>query len=259
MILILGGTYDGIYIGRYLKKSGYNVQISAKSKHGQKIIRDKGLEVYQNHLKASSGKMSQLLLKEKFSLVIDATHPFATEITKGAIRACNESDIPYLRYERPSLNISKGVNYERVNTFKEAATQAKYYINNKNSKVFLTIGSKNLQSFTDIIDTKQIVARVLPLTSSITHCYNLGLLPENIIALQGIVRYSLNKSLFKNYNASVLVTKDSGLESGLQEKLHASKDLGMKVILINRPNYEEVMTFSNYDDLFEWIKNNQDN
>jgi precorrin-6A/cobalt-precorrin-6A reductase len=48
--------------------------------------------------------------------VLDASHPYAVEVSRCAIAACTQFNIPYLRYERPCLKQGSGWADEQVNS-----------------------------------------------------------------------------------------------------------------------------------------------
>jgi len=252
MIIVLGGTKDGIIIGRKLQDYGYQVMVSAKSQYGRDIIYKHGLQPYPEPLGISSGEMFNTLINNHFAVVVDATHPFSTEVTKGAITACNRANIPFIRFERPCSPTPNSNKIKRVKGFQEAASLAKGILGTK--PAFLAIGSNSLNKFTEQINLDRLVVRILPVKESIAHCLSLGISPKNIVAIQGPVSYSLNKALFENYQTSLLITKDSGDEGGLGEKVKAGLDLDMDIIIVNRPSYQDIKTASDYDELVDMIR-----
>ena len=255
MILILGGTEDGIIIGQALETLGYSVRVSAKSQYGRSIISKNGLTPCPTGLDISSGNMAEKLLSMGVGLVIDASHPFSTGVTKAAIEACRAVGIPIIRFERPAGSIPDRDNIHRVDGFQDAASMTRRLITSK--RAFLAIGSKNLNWFTEQVDPAQLVVRVLPVASSLATCWELGVSPKQIVAIQGPVSHSLNKALFENYEASLLVTKESGEQGGLQNKLRAALELNMEIIVINRPGSPDdsaVQTLSDMDALIAVIR-----
>jgi len=101
----------------------------------------------------------------------------------------------------------------------------------------LTTGSKTLPGFAAAArrSGKRLVVRVLPDPGVLAGCFALGLKSSDVIALQGPVSYELNRALFCAYRAEVLVTKESGPAGGTAEKIAAALDLGMRVVVVERP------------------------
>nr|WP_244262781.1 precorrin-6A reductase [Thermoanaerobacter siderophilus] len=177
------------------------------------------------------------MYKNNIDIVVDATHLFAKDISINAINAYNKTGIKYIRYERKNLYYYNAI---VVESFEEAAEECKKY-----GSIFLTVGSKNLEKFRVLWEIgKKVTARVLPLSSVIKKCEDLGLKPKDIIAMEGPFTKELNYQMFKERNAEVVVAKESGIVEGVLEKFEAAKMLGIPVILIKRPdiNYPVVVT-----------------
>ena len=64
---------------------------------------------------------------------------------------------------------------------------------------------------------------------------DLNVSPKRIIAVQGPFSYDMNRIMFHDTKASVVVMKNSGLVGGADTKLQAAMDLGIHVIVIDRP------------------------
>ena len=80
-----------------------------------------------------------------------------------------------------------------------------------------------------------MIARVLPTAEVIGLCEDLGLAPDQIVALQGPFSAALNRELFLRYEAEVIITKNSGTLGGTDTKVQAAAELGLPLIVIDRP------------------------
>ncbi|MGB9860443.1 MAG: precorrin-6A/cobalt-precorrin-6A reductase, partial [Moorellaceae bacterium] len=99
MIVVLGGTSDGGEVIQALAERGYGVLATAVTPYGAELARKAGAaEVRQGELTAPL--LRELLLSKKPLALIDATHPFAVEITALGRQVCTELSIPYFRYRR---------------------------------------------------------------------------------------------------------------------------------------------------------------
>ena len=234
MILVLAGTKDGREIAERLKLKGFEVIASTVTDYGASLFSE-GIKVHKGVLDELS--LIDFIYKNYIDVVVDATHPFAKDVSINAINACNKTGIKYIRYERESLYYYKAI---VVKSFEEAAEECKKY-----DSIFLTVGSKNLEKFRVLWEIgKKVTVRVLPSSSAIKKCEDLGLKPKDIIAVEGPFTKELNYQMFKERNAEVVVTKESGIVGGVLEKFEAAKMLGIPVILIKRPdiNYPIVVT-----------------
>ena len=59
--------------------------------------------------------------------------------------------------------------------------------------------------------------------------------PKDIIALQGPFTREFNREMFRQYGADVIITKNSGTIGGTDTKFSAADDLGLPVILVDKP------------------------
>ena len=97
--------------------------------------------------------------------------------------------------------------------------------------------SRNLSKFTsaECLRDCRLIARVLPTAEVIGLCEDLGLAPDQIVALQGPFSAALNRELFLRYEAEVIITKNSGTLGGTDTKVQAAAELDLPLIVIDRP------------------------
>ena len=110
--------------------------------------------------------------------------------------------------------------------------------------IFLTTGSRNLEAFVNSphLSDCRLIARVLPTAEVVALCEKLGLRPDQIVALQGPFSAALNRELFLRYQTEVIITKNSGTLGGTDAKVQAAAELGLPMIVIDRPplSYEHL-------------------
>ena len=82
---------------------------------------------------------------------------------------------------------------------------------------------------------KTVWTRVLPTAEVLTMMEELGVSPKHIIAMQGPFSYDMNRIMFSDTKAEVVVMKNSGLVGGSDTKLKAAMNLGLHIIVIDRP------------------------
>lgn len=234
MILVLGGTVEGREIAALLGCRGFNVLLTVVSDYGAALAApEPSVQVLAGKLDPAG--LAELISKREIRLVIDATHPYAKAATENSLKAALEAEVPYLRFERKSAAYSiEGPGIYWTKTCEEAAETAVSLGNT----IFLTIGSKNLEPFVKNCHAadKRVVARVLPDAGVIQQCLKLGLLPKDIVAVQGPFSVEMNTAWLREYGADVLVTKDSGSIGGTDTKLQAAAQLELPVVVISRPD-----------------------
>lgn len=233
MILVLGGTTEARHLSRYLQEEGFQVRLTTVSAYGQELAQEHGVkEVMAGALDAA--KLEDLIRDLDVRAVIDATHPFAENIRNIAQSTTKKLNIPFCRLERAAADLPAHPLLVPVDSYQAAAMKASSLGDN----IFLTIGSRRLPFFTTApaLQEKRIIARVLPEPEVMSFCHQLGLRPDQIIAVKGPFSREGNLWMLKHFGADVAVTKDSGSIGGFQAKWEACLELNIPLVVIQRPN-----------------------
>jgi len=243
MIWIIGGTSNANDIASLLVEKNQPVVISVTTGYGYGLAQRTGCRVIREVLTADG---MRLLIKEnKIRLVIDASHPFATEVSKAAMQVACECGIQYARFERSTPVFEKARYVESY----EAAVD---YLKNTQGNVLITTGSKFCGKYCTL-DMDRLFVRVLSTPESIEHCTNAGYKPEQIVTMTGVLSTHENLKFMQENNIRFLVTKDSGQEGGLPEKIAAAEAGGVEVLIISRPRLHYPVVFSDYKELDELV------
>jgi len=229
-VLIFGGTTEGRSIAEHLSENGIKVHYCVFTEYGRSMIDE------NENIDISSGRlgmegMCSLMLE--YPLVIDATHPYAVNVTEHIIEACSRTGSEYVRVVRP-----EGYRAEGLRIFQDIDS-AVGYLNGKEGNILVTTGSKDISKYVSMKD--RVFARVLPNEESLKKCMDAGLEGKNIICMQGPFTEELNYGMLKQFDAKYMVTKDSGQPGGFGEKIRAASRAGAEVILIGRPVEERGM------------------
>ena len=248
-IFLIAGTEDGRKLAKFLSEKNYKITASVVSDYGRKILEQyKNIEV--NDKKLTADELEKILREGDFKILVDASHPYAENVSTNAITACKNAKIFYIRYERPEVELTYKKIY-RVETYEQAAKISAELGRN----IFLTTGSRNLKKFLSCAEIKNcnVTARILPTAEVLAECEKF-LLPKNIIAIQGKFSVELNAELFKHANAEVIVTKNSGEVGGADTKIQAAELLNLPVVVIERPKINYPNLAKNFDEVLEEIK-----
>ena len=250
MIFVAAGTQDGRELAAALTRRGHEVIASVVSRYGEQLLAACGSErLTVNDEPLDEAGLVRYIKLHGIRAFVDASHPYAVNVSKNAMAACHQTGVPYIRYER-ALSALGYADIHLVHSYEEAAEKAASFGQN----VFLTTGSRNLARFTQAkaLHACQITARVLPTAEVLALCESLSLTPGQIVALQGPFSTRLNRELFEKYEADVIVTKNSGAIGGTDTKIEAAQELSLPVVMIDRPvlaydtlaqTYEEVIRF----------------
>lgn len=250
MIGLILGTSEGREILSLLNEYTSDILVSTATEYGGEILKNYKYSYLNTNPLDLEGLVN--LFKEKnISLLVDASHPYAIEISKNAIKACEELNIEYIRYERPSC-IEKFKNEEKII---EVSDYDELYDKLKNIKgnILNTTGSRNLNKILSMKIDNRIIHRVLPSVKVMQECINNGLDAGDIIAIKGPISYDLNCTFIKEYKAQAMLLKDSGIQGGTEEKLKSCVDNNIYGFIIGRKEMEYKNVFYAPEDLVKHI------
>ena len=239
-ILLLGGTKDSTNIIEHVKNN-YDAYIltTTTTEYGAKLAKESGSdEVIARPL--PKDELIEIIKNENIDLLIDATHPFAAHITQTSVSIANELKMPFIRFERPITNLenidTSHIHY--VNSFDEAGK----LIENEfiEGNVLHFAGANTMEEILKHVSVDRFYPRILKVESSIEKCEMLGVDPSHIIPMNGAASLDENLELIERYDASVMITKESGEIGGVVEKIQAANEKDIAVIMIQRPEIDDL-------------------
>ena len=250
MILVLAGTQDGREIAAGLREAGYEVIASVVSEYGRELVAQSGVPVQAEAM--NEQELQQFVIQHGIRLMIDATHPYAVNVSRNARQVAANLHIPCLRYERPDSALPIYAKLVLAPDMQRAAEMAV----GLGKTVFLTTGSHSLPLFRAAAAGRdcRLIARVLPQPEVIADCIANGFSPADIIAAQGPFSQELNRELFRAYGADVMVTKNSGAIGGTDAKIAAAIELGLIIVVVQRPAALQQQVFDSLPALLEYLK-----
>lgn len=220
-ILILGGTAEARELANRLVLLGHDVTTSLAGRTQDPRLPEGGLRMGKF---GGIPGMAAYLRAAHIERLVDATHPYAGQISVNAVAAAQQTGIPLVRYMRPAWEQPLGADWTIVNTAAEAADALP-----RNADVLLTTGHTGLDHFLARDDCQFVVRTIEAPVQA---------MPRYATLLQTRPPYSLidEMALMEREEIDHLVTKNSG---GAQTaaKLEAAHKLGVKVIMIARPVY----------------------
>ena len=250
MILVLAGTQDGREIAAGLREAGYEVLASVVSEYGRELAAQSGVPTQAAAM--DEQQLQQFVVQRGIRLIIDATHPYAVNVSRNARQVAANLHIPCLRYERPDSALPIYAKLVLAPDMQRAAEMAV----GLGKTVFLTTGSHSLPLFRAAAAGRdcRLIARVLPQPEVIADCIANGFSPADIIAAQGPFSQELNRELFRAYGADVMVTKNSGAIGGTDAKIAAAIELGLMIVVVQRPAALQQQVFESLPALLEYLK-----
>ena len=242
-LCIFAGTTEGRRVVEYL--SGQPVQVTAcvATEYGEMLLSPaENLTISTQRM--TEEEMVTLFRVNRFSLVVDATHPYAAAVTENIAAACADTGTPYLRLLRDGAEVPEGAVYV------PDIPGAVEFLNRVEGNILLTTGSKELSRYTGVREfSRRVYARVLPMDESLAACRAAGLTPSHIIAMQGPFSKEMNSAMLQFVQAQYLVTKEDGGAGGFGEKVAAAAETGARLVVIGRPPQREGLSYAAAVDL----------
>ena len=234
-ILIFAGTTEGRLLAEFLSRQKVPAYVCVATEYGGQLLEENEyLQV--SHMRLDESQMKQLICERGIHLTIDATHPYAVEVSANIRSACEAAGCEYMRLLRSSVHTGSEEEMICVDSVEEAAE----FLKTTEGNILVTTGSKELHKYTVIPDFEErVFARVLSTPEVAKSCSELGFTGKHLICMQGPFSEELNTALLKQFHARWMVTKEAGKNGGYEEKIRAARNAGARVVLIGRPVKEQ--------------------
>lgn len=282
-ILIFSGTTEGKALAIKLSGEGIACTVCVATEYGELVMpKLSGVEIHTGRM--TKNEMETWMREGGYAAVVDATHPFAVEVSSNIREAAKDATLLYLRLKRDTEDAGRQMTFERnegaqmwsegsagVQTRSEGSAGGrafsgravwdgsgvqKYFFPNTaecakalasvSGNILLTTGSKELAVFAENPTVRErLYVRVLPGSESIRLCEESQIAGKHIIAMQGPFSEELNAALIRQFSIRCLVTKESGKAGGYEQKLSAAEACGIPVYIIQNPEKNAAgMSFS---------------
>ena len=241
-ILLLGGTAEAYALAERLvrEKFARRVRILTSLSGATKTPRLPAGEVRFGGFGGPEG-LADFLRQENVSLLVDATHPFAEQISRNAALASAATEIPLLRLERPPWVPEPEDRW--ISVLNLAAATA--WLREHPHTVFLTTGIRELDAFQDCPGSRFVIRTITP--PQLAEPW-----PQaTFVQARGPFSVEAELQLLRDHNITLLVTKNSGGTATIP-KLHAARQLGLPVLMIERPELPPVETVPDVASAMQW-------
>jgi precorrin-6A/cobalt-precorrin-6A reductase len=238
-ILILGGTTEArLLAGRLAARGDLDVTVSLAGRTA-KII-DHDVPVRVGGFGGADG-LAAWLAANDIDLLLDATHPFANQISRNAVTATAESGRRMLALRRPAWAPVAGDRWIEV-ADEPGAIAA---LGETPQRVFLALGRQEVGRFAAAPQHFYLVRSIDPVESSP--------LPDAVYVEQrGPFREEDEVRLMREHGIDILVARNSGGDAGYA-KLAAARSLGVPAVIIRRPSVPETETVATVEAAVAWI------
>jgi len=237
--LVLGGTTEASALARSLAAAGADAIFSYAGRTEAPVAQPLPMRV------GGFGGVDGLvdyLRAENIGAVVDATHPFAAQMSRNAVEACAEAEVPLIALEREPWRADKDDRWTHVPDLAGAVAA----LGEAPRRVFLAIGRQTLDAFAGAPQHHYLLRLVDPPTDPLP-------LPraEAVIA-RGPFDVAGDRTLLKNHRIEVIVAKNAG-GAGAEAKLVAARELGLPVVLIDRPLVPERRVARTVGEVMGWL------
>ena len=249
-VWVFSGTADGNALAAELSRRGYRVIVSTASDYGAELVSialpDVEIRAGRQGMAARRNELQQ----SRAVAIIDATHPFATEISSQVIQLSAELNIPYIRYERPAVVLP---NFARQATQMQTAARLAIEIG---QRIFLATGIKDLDTFVTQqgAEQREWFLRITPDAVSLELALKAGIPRPHICAMQGPFSTDFNIVLWSAWKVDCVVTKESGEAGGFGAKAEAADKLGIPLIVVRRPQLSYPLVTSDFNSVAKLLE-----
>jgi precorrin-6A/cobalt-precorrin-6A reductase len=188
--------------------------------------------------------LSDYLAAERMDAVVDATHPFAAQMSRHAAEACRARGLPLAAFTRPPWHPGEGGNWMEVPDMAAAVAA----LGSAPRSVFLTVGRLSLPAFAEAPQHRYVI-RTIDVPDGLDRLPN-----RRLIQARGPFDATAEEELMRRERVEVLVTKNSG-GAATYGKMEAAGRLGLPVIVVQRPGRPEgVPVLHDLYAVLDWIE-----
>ncbi|MEH2493099.1 cobalt-precorrin-6A reductase [Bradyrhizobium sp. AZCC 2230] len=236
--LVLGGIADASLLAAEIARAGIDAVYSYGGR--TRAPADQPLPTRIGGFGGVSG-LADYIRRNGITHVIDATHPFAAEISRNAIEACAKTGTPLIALERAPWTRAPGDNWIEVGDVAAAAAA----LPETPAHVFLAIGRQH----------------IAPFGARPQHAYTLRFVdpPEaplpfaaDVIVSRGPFTLDGELEMMRMRGINWIVARNSGGD-GARAKIDAAHRLGLPVIMISRPTLPERLRVESVAEVMQWL------
>ncbi len=186
--------------------------------------------------------LASYLTEHNISHVIDATHPFAAQMSWNAFHACRDTGVPLLALTRPPWQARDGDNWRHVPDMACAVAALK----GPAKRVMLALGRLHMDDFAAQPQHHYVLRLVDAPKTPPT-------LPQHdVIVARGPFNIADDTALFQEHAIDMVVCKNAG-GAGAEAKLHAARALGLPMVMIDRPTLPQRDIAESVAGVFDWL------
>jgi precorrin-6A/cobalt-precorrin-6A reductase len=235
--LILGGTSEASALARALAEVGAEAVFSYAGRTDAPV--GQPLPTRIGGFGGVAGLVGYLRA-EGIGAVVDATHPFAAQMSRNAVEACAVVGVPLIGLQRPEWRAEAGDQWIHVTDIAGAIAA----LPEAPARVFLAIGKQNLSGFA--ARPHHYLLRLVdpPLAKPLPDC--------SVVLARGPFDLAGDLALLREHRIEVIVAKNAG-GSGAEAKIIAARQLRLPVVMIGRPALPARRVVGSVAEVIGWL------
>ena len=186
--------------------------------------------------------LKHCLVAEKIARVVDATHPFAAQMSAHTVAACAAAAVPLLALERPPWQRGPGDHWIEVDDLPAAAEA----LGAVPRRVFLGIGRLHLKTFAAHSQHAYLVRLVDPPRAP------LPLRDAEVIVARGPFDRVGDRAMLTKHRTDIIVAKNAGGDLA-SAKIEAARELALPVVMIRRPFVPARQKVDSVAEVLRWL------
>ncbi len=186
--------------------------------------------------------LAGFLRDHQISHLVDATHPFAAQMSRNACLAAAETGVPLVALTRPAWTPQPGDRWTHVDSIAGAVAA----LDRPMARIMLAVGRMHLADFAPNPQHFYLLRLVDP---------PVGALPfpdAEVIVSRGPFAEAEDTALMQAHHIDIIVSKNSG-GTGAYAKIAAARRLGLPVIMIDRPSVPDRHEVTTADAVLDWL------
>lgn len=187
--------------------------------------------------------LATFLRAEGITHLIDATHPFAAQMSRNAVEAAAATRTPLIALEREPWKPAEGDRWTQVPDLSGAVAA----LGKAARRVFLAIGRQTLDAFAAAPQHHYLLRLVDPPTEPLPLPHVEAVIARGPFTVKG------DRALIEDHRIDIVVAKNAG-GAGAEAKLVAARELGLPVVLIDRPHLPERPVARTVDEAMRWLE-----
>ena len=224
MILVFGGTTEGRMAAKVLDESGATYYYSTRSDtqniqlvHGNHVIG--AMEVPE---------MVAFCQEHDIRLIVDAAHPFAVNLHRNVVTLAEQIGVPVIRYDRIYPPHDEDLIW--CKDYDDAINQLKVHEINR---LLALTGVNTIAKLRGYWHDHDCWFRILKRDKSQSLAHKSGFPEDKLVYFE----QDETNALIERLQPQAIITKESGLSGGFAEKVEAARQAGIKIFVVERPDY----------------------